>query len=95
MFGLEQANVYLGLLQDTKITGNIYARESVGFCVISLDAPRCHLRVVTIFYKESPRFVEGAHQQNGLNIINFQMEKGGRLCYMVDFYIALHDTSTL
>ena len=39
---MAQANIDLGLLQETNITGRVYARESAGFHVAASDATFCH-----------------------------------------------------
>ena len=71
--GLAQANVDLGLLQETNITGEFYVRDSSGFHVVVSDATSCYGRGVELFYKHLTRFVVEAHQQHGLNINIFQM----------------------
>ena len=37
--GMSQANMDLGILQETKITNGIYTRGSAGYTVIATDAP--------------------------------------------------------
>ena len=37
--GMSQANMDLGILQETKITDGIYNRGSAGYSVIATDAP--------------------------------------------------------
>ena len=53
---MSHANVDLGILQDTKITYGVYAKDSVGFCVVVLGALSLHHGVVALFYNESLRF---------------------------------------
>ena len=53
---MAQENFDLDLLQDTKITERVYAREYPGFCVFESDTPIRHRRGVDLFYKELLRF---------------------------------------
>ena len=36
--GMDQANIDLGVFQETKCTNGIYTRESAGYRVIAIDA---------------------------------------------------------
>ena len=53
---MHQSNMYQRILQETKITGNVYSQESVGFRTISSEAFSRHHRRVDIFYKDSMCF---------------------------------------
>ena len=92
---MAQANIDLELLQETKITGRIYARESEGFHVAASDATFCHFGGVKLFYKESPRFEVEDHQQHGPNFIRSQLVTGGQNWHMLGCYISPRDVSTL
>ena len=48
--GMSQANMDLGILQETKLTDGIYTRRSAGYSVIATDAPSRHHGGVTLFY---------------------------------------------
>ena len=37
--GMSQANMDLGIFQETKCTDGIYTRESAGYRVVATDAP--------------------------------------------------------
>ena len=54
--GMSQANMDLGILQETNITNGIYTRGSAGYKVIATDAPRRHRGGVALFYRPTPRF---------------------------------------
>ena len=47
---MSQANMDLGILQETKITNGVYTRGSAGYNVIATDAPSRHRGVVALFY---------------------------------------------
>ena len=61
------------ILQETKVTNGVYARDSAVFCVVPLDAPICHRGGVALLYKESPLFSVWSHQQQGLNVSIFHI----------------------
>ena len=54
--GLSQANMDLGILQETKLTNGIYTRGSDGYSVVATDAPSQHRGGVAIFYRSGPNF---------------------------------------
>ena len=45
--GMSQANMDLGILQETKLTDGIYTRGSAGYSVIATDAPSRHRGGIT------------------------------------------------
>ena len=55
--GMSQANMYMGILQETKLTDGIYTRGSAGYSVIATDAPSRHRGGVALFYCSEPHFV--------------------------------------
>ena len=40
--GMAQANTDLGLIQETKLPGGVYTRESEGYQVVALEIPSQH-----------------------------------------------------
>ena len=52
--GMSQANMDLGIFQETKRTDGIYTRESVGYCVVATDSPSRHRGGVALFYRPLP-----------------------------------------
>ena len=54
--GMAQANMYLGIFQETKCTDGIYTRKSDGFSVVAMDAPSRHRGGLAVFYRPSPLF---------------------------------------
>ena len=39
LWGMDQANMDIGILQKTKCTDGIYTRESGGYSLVATDAP--------------------------------------------------------
>ena len=54
--GMSQANMDLGILQETKLIDGIYTRGSAGYSVVAMDAPSQHCGGVAIFYLLTPHF---------------------------------------
>ena len=69
--GMSQANMDLGIFQETKCTDGIYTRESAGYCVVATDAPSQHRGGVALFYRPSPLFAVEAVRQYGPNVMIF------------------------
>ena len=69
--GMSQANMDLGIFQETKCTDGIYTCESAGYCVFATDAPSQHRGGVTLFYRPSPLFEVEAVREYGPNVLIF------------------------
>ena len=93
--GMTQANMDLGIFQETKWTDGIYTRESAGYRVVAMDAPSRHRSGVAVFYHPSPHFAVEAVRQFGPNVIGFQMATGAHRCYIIGCYLAPDKTSTI
>ena len=52
--GMSQANMDLGILQETKLTDGVYTRGSAGYNVIATDTPSQHRGGVAIFTAPHP-----------------------------------------
>ena len=76
--GMAQANMDLGIFQETKCTDGIYTRESAGYSVVAIDAPIRHRGGVAVFYQPSPHFSVEAVQQFVPNVVGFQLATGAR-----------------
>ena len=48
--GMSQANMDLGIFQETKVTDCIYTCGSAGYSVIATDAPSRHCSGLAVFY---------------------------------------------
>ena len=75
---MSQANMNLGILQETKLTDGFYTGGSAGYKVIATDAPSRHRGGVTLFYRPTPHFVVEAVERCGPNVMLFQVATGGR-----------------
>ena len=92
---ISQANMDLGILQETKLTDGIYTRGSAGYSVIATDAPSRHRGGVAIFYRLAPHFVVEAVEKFVPNVIGFQLATGARRWYILGVYFSPEDTTTM
>ena len=69
--GVAQANMDLGIFQETKCTDSIHTRASAGYSVVATDVPSQHRGGVEVFYRPSPHFAVEAVRQFGLNVAGF------------------------
>ena len=76
--GMSQANMDLGIFQETKVTDGIYNRRSAGYIVDATYVPSQHRGGVGVFYRPEPHFALEAVQQFGPNIVGFYLETGKR-----------------
>ena len=80
---MAQANMDLGVFQETKCTDGIYTRESAGYCVVATDAPSRHRGGVALFYRPSSLFAVEEVREYGPNMISFEVATGGRRWYII------------
>ena len=71
--GMSQANMELGIFQETKLRDGIYTCRSAGYSVVTTDAPSRHRVGVAVFTWLAPHFAVEAVQQFGPNFIGFQL----------------------
>ena len=81
--GMSQANMDLGIFQETKFTERIYTRDSARYLVVATDAPSQHRGGVALFYQPSPLFVVEAVRKFGPNVLSFQPATGARRWYII------------
>ena len=92
---MSQANMGLGIFQETKVTDGIYTRRSGGYSVVATDTPSRHHGGVAVFHRPEPHFAVEAVQKFGPNVIGFQLVTGARRWYIMGCYLAPNDTSTI
>ena len=76
--GISQANMDLGIFQETKCTEGIYTRESAGYRVVATDTPSRHRSGVALFYRPWPLFKVEAVREYGPNVLSFEVATGAR-----------------
>ena len=93
--GMSQANMDLGILQETILTDGVYTRGSAGYNIIATDAPSRHRGGVALFYRSTPHYVVEAVERCGPNVMVFQVATGGRRWHIVGAYVAPEDEVTM
>ena len=93
--GMSQANMDLGIFQETKCTDGIYTRESAGYHVVATDAPSRHRGRMALFYRPSPLFAVEAVREYEPNVMSFEVATGARRWYIIRCYLAPDDTKTI
>ena len=53
---MEQVNIDMGFMQETKLTDGVYTRASAGYRVVATDAPSRHRGGIAMFYREGAGF---------------------------------------
>ena len=95
MRGVSQANMDLSIFQETKVTNGIYTRGSVGYSIVATDVPSRHCGGVPVFHRSAPHFAVEAVQKFGSNVVGFHLATGERQWYIMGFYLAPNNTSTI
>ena len=95
LWGMSQANMDLGILQETKLIDRIYTRWLAGYSVVATDAPILHRGSVAIFHWPALHFAVEAVQNYRPNMIGYQLATGARQWYIVGCYLATDDSSTM
>ena len=90
--GMTQANMDLGIFQETKFTEGIYTRASAGYSVVATDAPSRNRGEVAVFYRPSSHFAVEAVKQFGPNVVGFQLATGAQRWYIIGCHLAPDDT---
>ena len=93
--GMSQANMDLGIFQETKVTDGIYTHGSARYSVFATDAPSRHHGGVAVFHQPAPHFAVEAVQQFGPKVVSFQLVTGARRWYIVGCCLASDDTLTI
>ena len=76
MQGMSQANLDLGIFQETNLKGGVYTRESSRYNVVATEAPIRHCSGFALFYWPSPQYAVEPIQQFGPNVVSFHMVTG-------------------
>ena len=93
--GMSQANMDLGIFQETKCTDWIYTHESAGYRVVATDQPSRHRGGVALFYRPLPLFKVEAIREYGPNILSLEVATGARWWYIIGCYLAPNDSEMI
>ena len=95
LWGMAQANIDLGVFQETECTDRIYTCDSAGYRILATDALSRHRGGVALFYRPLPLFKVEAVREYGPNVLSFKVATGARRWYIIGCYLALDDAETI
>ena len=93
--GILQANVDLGVFQETYVTKGIYTQEYSGYRVVASEAPIIHRGSGAVFYCAEEHFSVEALQIYGANAVIFQLASSSQWWNIVGCCLALDNVSTI
>ena len=92
---MDSMGVGIGVLQETKITNDIYTRSASGYAVVATNVSSARQGGVALIWKEDGGFeVEEATIAHP-NVITFQLVTGEERFYVVGCYVPPSDLTTL
>ena len=92
---MSQANMGLGILQETKITDNIFTCRSAEYSIVALDKPSKYRGELLLFHQLAQNFSVEAIQKFGPNAVGFHLVTGERRWYIMGCYLTPNNTSTI
>ena len=93
--GVAQANLDLGVLQETKLTYDVYTRGLVVPSIVATDTMMQHCGSVAVIYQASPWLLVEAIQKFIPNVVSFHLVTGERQWYIVGSYLAPDNASMI
>ena len=92
---MSQANMELGVFQETKVTKGIYMQESSGYRVVATEALSANSTSVAVLYRAAEHFSVEALQTYGVNVTSFQLASGDQRRFILGCYLAPDDALTI
>ena len=92
---MDQANVKLGVFEETKVVDGIHTRESAGYRVIVANTPIQHQAGVAVLLHRLSRFQVEEHQFHEPNASSFNLDLGGQKWFVVGCYLVPEYASTI
>ena len=80
-------NIDLRILQETKLTRNIYMWSSAGYCAVAMEAASASQRGVALFWRQSNLFEVVEVVKYGPNFITMQVVPEADQFHIVGCYI--------
>ena len=92
---MDACGVDLGLFQETKLTNDVYTRNSSGYSVLASNAVSAWSGGVALFYREHDSFEVEEEKIWGPNVLSFDLVVGRDRFYCIGAYIPPNDLSAL
>ena len=93
---LDSLNVDIAVLQETKVTGGVYTRNTSGYKVFSTNAPSPRQGGVAIAWRdEHPAFEVEEATERAANVLTFELVTAEVRWFVVGCYIPPSDAKVL
>ena len=95
--GMNAANVDIAVLQETKLTGEAYTRNSSGYFITATDAASSPGQggIALCWREDNERFEVEEVRKRGVNVISCQLVTGRERLFIVGCYIPPDDLTAL
>ena len=85
---MDQMNIDIGILTETKLTAGIYTRYSSGYHVRATEASSHNKGGVALFWRDRPNWSVESERCHGPNVISCELKTGGRRHLIIGAYIS-------
>ena len=92
---MSQANMDLGVFQETNLTKRIDTHKSSGYQVVATEAPSAHSGGVAMLYRAVYHCSVEALQTYRANVISFHLAAGNMQWFIVGCYLAPDEASKI
>ena len=92
---MQQMNLDIGILTETKLTRGIHTRWSSGYHVVATEARSEHQGGVALVYRDSSHWQIELVCKHGPNVISCELVTGPKRVPLVGVYIPPNDLTTL
>ena len=92
---LDSLNVDIALLQETKLTRQIYSRSSSGYSITASNAPSARKGGIALCWKEHDAYEIEETKFHGSHVVTFRLITGELRYYVVGCYIPPSSTAEL
>ena len=92
---ISKAIMDLGVFQETKLTKHVCVHDSSCYKVLATEALIVHSGGLSLFYRTVEHLFFEEFQTHGANVVSIQLASGDRQWYIMGFYLAPDDASTI
>ena len=94
--GMDQANIRLGVFQETKFMDEVHTCASTGYRFFATNVLIGNSGEVALFYRDdAPNFQVKVMQRHGPNMMCFRVASGGRRWFIFGYYLSPKDAATI
>jgi hypothetical protein len=92
---MEAIDVVIGVFLESKVTGGIYTRSSIGYSVVASNTPSMHQGEIALFWQPNKSYDVEDWQIRGPNVLLFTIVMGSQQFFAMGCYIPPNNLSTL